>query len=59
VPRFNDFSFEADPEWQRIMQNRPAAFKTEEWRRFIAEKEREAQRLATLGTPSGYLSQPH
>jgi hypothetical protein len=53
VPRFNDFLFEADPEWKRIMQDRPAAFKTEQWRRFIAEKEREAQRLVSLGITPG------
>ena len=38
VPRFNDLPFEADPEWKRIMQNRPVAFQTEQWRRFIAQK---------------------
>ena len=51
VPRFNDLSFEADPDWERIMQNIPTPFKTEQWRHFIVKKEREAQ--ATLGITLG------
>jgi hypothetical protein len=47
LPLFLQENFEPDPEWERLMQNLPEAFRAKEWRLFIVKTMHQAQCLAT------------